>query len=70
LCSLAEGRPGGHFYLSERTAAELLEMSKTAARKALGRLMESGIIVRVRKGTYHDRRNSAFVYRGRGEAEK
>jgi hypothetical protein len=62
--TLSQGRPQGRFYLSERTAAEWLGVSKTAARKALLRLLASGVIVRTRKGTYRDRKNSAFVFRG------
>jgi putative DNA primase/helicase len=61
---LAQRRCDRRFFLSERTAADWLGVYHNAARKAILRLMKRGLIERTRIGTYRDRKNSAFIFRG------
>jgi hypothetical protein len=51
LCwHLAGCRTGGHFYLAERDAAELLGITKTPVRNLLRKLEAAGVIQAVRRG--------------------
>lgn len=61
---LSQRRPDGRFFLSERKAAEWLDVSNNAARKALLRLMGRGVIVRIRTGSYRTRTNSEYHFCG------